>query len=167
MSKNIVNILIENKLENDIRNLNKIISETRTRQDRSADSLEFQISALLQAVGLLWGSGDTIKLKATVTPQNNKLTIWDILWSLFEHNSPSPSTVWHWPEETNGAGRDVGEDFSIDWTFDWGKSSDATGLRVAYFSIKNLTGDTKFGAFDVKWYAFNTESTLDGTIAGV
>ena len=167
MSRNIVDNLLERKLENDIKNLKKLILENKTRQDRSADSINFQISSLLQATSLLWFSGDTIKIKATVKPQNNQLTIWDILWSLFEHDSPTPSTTWHWPEVVNGAGRKVGKDFSIDWTLDWAKASDSTGLRVAYFVIKNLTADIKYGAFDVKWYAFNTDSVLDGTIAGV
>jgi len=167
MSKNIVRTLIERKLENDIKELRKLVSESKTRQDRSADSVNFQISSLVTASSLLWLSGETIKLKAAIQPQNNRLTIWGFLWSLFEQDSPTPSTNWHWPEEINGAGRKVGEDFSVDWTFDWGKSSDATGLRAAYFSLKNLTTGIKYGVFDVKWYAFNTNSTLVGSVVGV
>lgn len=158
---------LQDKLIKDIRNSKDIILAERSRQTRGADVIKMKISSLLQGASLLFFPGDTVNIEIKLSPDDGVLSIWDFLWQFLEHDSPTPSTVWHWPEEINGAGRKVSKDFSINWTLDFGKSADGIGRRNLYFRIKNLTGDTKFGAFAIKGYVLQPEGELTGSIAGV
>lgn len=150
--KNIIDFQLENRLTKNIKDLRKLLSEYRTKQNMGVDNVLNIITSLLSLTFGELPPGDVLVIQATVSPNDQKLTIWNLLWTFNGNIVPDTEPDRHWPDGIDDNAEKVGAVISINKVLDWANSVDATGVRKAYFILRNSSLFTYQGEFLTRWY---------------
>ena len=151
MSKNIVELNLENKLVEDIKKLKLLVDKIRTRQDVGADAIQIVISELTTSATFTLTAGSNATIKNTATPVDGLLTIWNLLRTIDGNNNPV-GTFKHWPDEQDDSGHVLGAVVRWQGDKDLQDSVDATGIRVAHFIVENNDNHTLDFRYRSRWY---------------
>ncbi len=123
--------------ENIIREIQDISARIRrieaVRQPVGADIVQIVTSGLTTASSGSVASGSRAVFTITVTPSNQKLTLWDILFSIYVDTNSNSAYLY-----PSGASLSAGQkNLDLQWAVDYSLSSDATGQRVAKITVVN------------------------------
>ena len=150
--RNSVDFVLENKLVRNIKDLRNLLTEYRTSQNMGADNVLNIITSLLSLTFGELPVGNTLVILATVSPTDQKLTVWNLLWTFNGNIVPDTAPDRHWPDVLDDNSERVGKVISINKVLDFDNSNDSTGVRKAYFILRNNSLFTYQGEFKTKWY---------------